>query len=110
STIASADPATAGGSAWAGVTTWPPAGAESVPVEGVYEALAASGLAYGPAFQGLRAAWRDGDDLYAEVSLPEGHTDQADAFGIHPALLDAAVHLSVFHGLPDVPAGHSRLP
>ncbi|MFF0170929.1 type I polyketide synthase [Streptomyces prasinus] len=49
--------------------TWPPAGTAASPE---YDALAASGLAYGPAFRGLRAVWRDGDTVYAEVELPEG--------------------------------------
>ncbi|MFI6937608.1 type I polyketide synthase, partial [Streptomyces sp. NPDC050287] len=68
---------------------WPPP-AEPVDLTGVYQRLAAHGYAYGPAFQGLTAAWRDGDTLYAEISLPEG----ADPVGhtLHPALLDAALH------------------
>ncbi|WP_285900607.1 SDR family NAD(P)-dependent oxidoreductase, partial [Frankia sp. R82] len=92
--------------------SWPPPGAApvEVPVAGIYAALDASGLAYGPVFQGLRAAWRDGDHLYAEVALADEHAGAVDGFGVHPALLDAAVHLSVFHGLTNVPAGHSRLP
>ncbi|MFC3386844.1 type I polyketide synthase, partial [Couchioplanes caeruleus subsp. azureus] len=76
---------------------WPPAGAVEVPLEGMYAQLAAGGFAYGPTFQGLRAAWQDGDDVYAEVSLP----DDADsaAYGLHPALLDACLHVSAFNGL-----------
>ncbi|MFT9473880.1 hypothetical protein [Streptomyces sp. Mo3] len=36
--------------------------------------------------------WRDGEDLLcAQVALPEAAGDP-DGFGIHPALLDAAVH------------------
>ncbi|NUS11798.1 MAG: type I polyketide synthase, partial [Streptomyces sp.] len=69
---------------------WPPAGAEPVPVDGLYAGLAAAGYAYGPAFRGLRAAWRLGDDVYADVALPDG-TDPA-GFALHPALLDAALH------------------
>ncbi|WP_256804949.1 polyketide synthase dehydratase domain-containing protein, partial [Frankia sp. ACN10a] len=109
---ADGDEGAGAGDAPEALTAWPPPGALEVPVGDVYPALAASGLAYGPAFQGLHAAWRAGDDLYAEVTLPDAGTDQhqAAAFGVHPALLDAAVHLSVFHGLADVPAGHSRLP
>ena len=42
-----------------------------------YETLAAHGLGYGPAFQGLRAAWRAGGEVFAEVALPESITDQA---------------------------------
>ncbi|MGW7692503.1 SDR family NAD(P)-dependent oxidoreductase [Streptomyces asiaticus] len=70
---------------------WPPAGAASLGVEGFYDRVAASGYAYGPSFQGLRAVWRDGADVCAEVVLPEAAGEQA-GFGIHPALLDAALH------------------
>ncbi|WP_441296822.1 SDR family NAD(P)-dependent oxidoreductase [Allokutzneria sp. A3M-2-11 16] len=69
--------------------TWPPAGAEAVSVEGQYETLAETGLVYGPTFQGLRAAWRNGNDVYAEVSLGEG---DGAKYGLHPALLDASLH------------------
>ncbi|WP_428849375.1 SDR family NAD(P)-dependent oxidoreductase, partial [Streptomyces cucumeris] len=70
---------------------WPPAGAEPVRLDGFYERVAASGYVYGPSFQGLRAVWRDGADVLAEVALPEVVGDR-DGFGIHPALLDAALH------------------
>ncbi|MFC4069027.1 type I polyketide synthase, partial [Actinoplanes subglobosus] len=84
----------------AGLREWPPPGAEQVDVTGVYDALADAGLEYGPAFQGLTAAWRAGDDVYAEVSLPQGVTGTQGAtgtgtgfgFGLHPALLDATLH------------------
>ncbi|WP_234316982.1 polyketide synthase dehydratase domain-containing protein, partial [Streptomyces sp. NRRL S-15] len=53
----------------------------------------------------MRAAWRRGDDLFAEVALREGVDVQG--FGIHPALLDAALHgLGLVGGQGDVP----RLP
>ena len=71
---------------------WPPAGAEPVEVEYLYDRLAEHGLEYGPAFQGLTAAWREGERVYAEVSLPEGVAREAERFGVHPALLDAALH------------------
>ncbi|MFD8164838.1 type I polyketide synthase, partial [Streptomyces malaysiensis] len=70
---------------------WPPEGAKPMDVEGFYERAVAAGYAYGPSFQGVRAVWRDGADLLAEVALPEAAGD-ADGFGIHPALLDAALH------------------
>ncbi|GAA3448173.1 type I polyketide synthase [Dactylosporangium matsuzakiense] len=60
-----------------------------VDIEALYDTLAAAGFAYGPAFQGLRAAWRDGDTVVADVALPEALTGQE--FRLHPALLDAAV-------------------
>ncbi|HEV7650973.1 MAG TPA: type I polyketide synthase, partial [Actinophytocola sp.] len=74
------------------VTAWPPAGAEQVDLTSFYATLAESGYDYGPAFHGLRAAWRSGDDVYAEVALPEPVRGDADGFGLHPALLDAALH------------------
>ncbi|MFK4070361.1 SDR family NAD(P)-dependent oxidoreductase [Streptomyces sp. NPDC029674] len=70
---------------------WPPAGAEPVEVSGFYEEVAAVGYEYGPAFQGLRAMWRLGTELFAEVELPE-QAGSPTGFGVHPALLDAALH------------------
>ncbi|MFF2654135.1 SDR family NAD(P)-dependent oxidoreductase [Streptomyces sp. NPDC058045] len=70
---------------------WPPPGAEPVPVAGLYAHLAEAGFAYGPAFQGLRAVWRGGQEVYAEVELPE-EAGTATRFGLHPALFDAALH------------------
>ncbi|MEV4675134.1 type I polyketide synthase [Actinomadura sp. NPDC049382] len=78
--------------AWAGPEVWPPAGATPVPTDALYDGLAARGYRYGPAFQGLTAAWRHGDTLYAEVSAPAGDTVGTDRYGIHPALFDAALH------------------
>ncbi|WP_326756098.1 SDR family NAD(P)-dependent oxidoreductase [Streptomyces hirsutus] len=72
---------------------WPPPAAEPVDVSGLYERIAAGGFAYGPAFRGLRAAWRDGDTVYAEITPEDGeHLQGTDRFRIHPALLDAALH------------------
>ncbi|WP_446681702.1 SDR family NAD(P)-dependent oxidoreductase, partial [Allokutzneria oryzae] len=70
----------------ADMSAWPPAGAEPIDLSDRYEMLAAQGYVYGPSFQGLRAAWRSGDEVYAEVTVPE-----ADGYAMHPALLDAAV-------------------
>ncbi|OLF09969.1 hypothetical protein BU204_32340 [Actinophytocola xanthii] len=75
---------------------WPPADAEPLDVDGCYERLAAGGFGYGPVFQGLRAAWRRGEEVFAEVRLP----DQAGGFGLHPALLDAALHATLLAGEP----------
>ncbi len=71
---------------------WPPAGAEAVDVETLYDRAAARGLEFGPAFQGLRAVWRVGEELLAEVALPAELQADAGGFGLHPALLDAALH------------------
>ena len=75
-----------------------PAEAEPVDLDGWYACLADRGYAYGPAFQGLRAAWRAGDEVFAEVELPEGLS--ADGFGVHPALFDAVLHPAALGGPP----------
>ncbi|MGW0860742.1 polyketide synthase dehydratase domain-containing protein, partial [Streptomyces sp. NPDC002690] len=69
---------------------WPPAGAQAVDVDAAYEALADRGYGYGPAFRAVRAVWRRGEDVFAEVSAAQA-LDLA-GFGVHPALLDAVVH------------------
>ncbi|WP_234328337.1 polyketide synthase dehydratase domain-containing protein, partial [Streptomyces sp. NRRL S-37] len=71
-------------------SVWPPKDARAVDVTDCYERLADTGFLYGPAFRGLRAAWRRGDELFAEVALDEA-TD-GSAYGLHPALFDAALH------------------
>ncbi|WP_243755212.1 type I polyketide synthase [Paractinoplanes brasiliensis] len=85
---------------------WPPAGAEPVDVEGAYENLERAGYGYGPLFQGLRAVWRSESAVYAEVALPD--PGDADRFGLHPALLDAATHAIGVGGLLD--GGRALLP
>ncbi|MCQ8194735.1 SDR family NAD(P)-dependent oxidoreductase [Streptomyces sp. RCU064] len=71
---------------------WPPEGARSLDVSGMYAAMAERGYGYGPAFQGLRAAWSRDDEIYAEVALEPEAQDVAARCGAHPALLDAALH------------------
>ncbi|MGW7050073.1 polyketide synthase dehydratase domain-containing protein, partial [Streptomyces avermitilis] len=70
---------------------WPPVGAAPVDLHTAYDQMADAGFAYGPAFQGLRAAWRYGDDILVEARLPEEASGDAAAYGLHPALLDAAL-------------------
>jgi NADPH:quinone reductase-like Zn-dependent oxidoreductase len=87
------------------VVAWPPAGATPVDISGIYQRFAEAGYSYGPSFQGLRAAWRHGAEIYAEVALPQqrdgGH------YLVHPALLDGALQAAAL--LPDRD-GVARLP
>ncbi len=69
---------------------WPPAGATPWDLTDAYPRLADAGYRYGPTFRGLHRAWRDGDDLYAEVRLADDQP--VTGFHVHPALLDAALH------------------
>ncbi|MEU4510438.1 type I polyketide synthase [Nonomuraea wenchangensis] len=82
------------------LATWPPPGAEPLDVTGLYAAMANRGYDYGPAFRGLTRAWRHGDEVFAEVALPDGV--EAAGFGVHPALLDAALHAT------DLLPGHDQ--
>ncbi|TVL87515.1 hypothetical protein CD790_33320 [Streptomyces sp. SAJ15] len=87
---------------------WPPRGAVAVgaeELEHLYEEYAARGFGYGPVFQGLRAAWRHGEDVFAEVRLPEEAESEAGRFGVHPALLDAALHAVAFQRTDGLPEG-----
>ncbi|MEU7146377.1 type I polyketide synthase [Nocardia sp. NPDC046473] len=68
---------------------WPPADAVSVSVAGYDQRAELAGLTYGPAFRGLRQVWTRGDEVFAEIELP-GDVD-ATRYGLHPALLDAAL-------------------
>ncbi|MEU1518320.1 type I polyketide synthase [Streptomyces sp. NPDC005811] len=87
--------------------SWPPPDAVPVVPDPAgeadwYERFAAGGFDYGPAFQGLRRVWRRDRELFAEVALPESHRAEAARYGLHPALLDAAVQTLLVRAL-DVP-------
>ncbi|MFB7009864.1 MULTISPECIES: SDR family NAD(P)-dependent oxidoreductase [unclassified Streptomyces] len=114
-TLSPAQPPADGGAAGVGTggvprphASWPPEAAVPLhadgPGTGPYEQLAADGLRYGPAFRGMRAAWRHGEELYADIALPEAARaprTEADRpeFVLHPALLDAALHALALDGL-----------
>ncbi|WP_316575829.1 type I polyketide synthase [Nocardia canadensis] len=88
------------------LTAWPPAGAQPLPLDTVYDDLLDAGYGYGPFFQGLRAVWQRGDEVFAEVALPE--SVGADGFGIHPALFDSALHALL--AAADLPTDGIALP
>ena len=71
--------------------TWPPAGAQPVAVDDLYDYFAGVGLEYGPCFLGVQSAWRRGEEAFTEVSLPEDQHAVAREFNVHPALLDCAL-------------------
>ncbi|MER7057942.1 type I polyketide synthase, partial [Streptomyces sp. NPDC000351] len=79
-------------------TAWPPPGASAVETGDLYSGLLEQGYEYGPAFQGVRAVWRRGEEVFAEVALPEEHRKEAGRFGIHPALLEAVLNVSSVGG------------
>ncbi|MEU3408249.1 type I polyketide synthase [Streptomyces sp. NPDC006670] len=88
------------------LTPWPPADAEPADPEALYDRMAALGLEYGPLFRGVRAGWRRGAELFAEIALPDG--TPTTGFGLHPALFDAALHTAALadtgpHDGPRIP-------
>ncbi|MER6695460.1 polyketide synthase dehydratase domain-containing protein, partial [Streptomyces minutiscleroticus] len=93
-----------------GYEAWPPPGAEPVAVDGFYEDLAAAGYEYGETFRGVRAAWRLGDEVYAEVALPGQAAESGGRFGLHPALLDAALQSANLGAAPAGRPGELLLP
>ncbi|MER7991127.1 type I polyketide synthase, partial [Streptomyces noursei] len=61
-----------------------------------------AGFGYGPVFRGLRGVWRRGEELFAEVALPDEVNLGSVGFGVHPALLDASLHAVLLTALqPD---------
>ncbi|WP_307721173.1 SDR family NAD(P)-dependent oxidoreductase, partial [Streptomyces otsuchiensis] len=77
------------------VGVWPPQDAAPTDPDALYERLAAAGLEYGELFRGVSAAWTRGADVFAELTLPES---AAAGFGLHPALLDAALQSAAVQG------------
>ncbi|MGW3967169.1 SDR family NAD(P)-dependent oxidoreductase [Amycolatopsis sp. NPDC005003] len=91
-------------------TAWPPPGVERVDVGDFYDGLVERGYAYGPSFRGLRAVWRRGDEIFAEVALSEDDRADAARFGIHPGLLDAALHAGMAGAASTEEPGRPVLP
>ncbi|MEV5989696.1 SDR family NAD(P)-dependent oxidoreductase, partial [Streptomyces sp. NPDC052051] len=87
---------------------WPPQGAvERDGAADPYGRLTGLGYEYGPLFQGLRAAWTADGDLFADVVLPEGPS--GGDFALHPALLDAALHVLALDGADEGTDGERTL-
>ncbi|WP_329362504.1 SDR family NAD(P)-dependent oxidoreductase [Streptomyces sp. NBC_00669] len=95
--------------ALAAIPEWPPPGAEPIPLDGAYPRLLERGHAYGPAFQGLKSAWRHGEEIYAEVALAEEEGAAAAHFAVHPALLDAVLHADLVAGGGDPDASRGAV-
>lgn len=76
----------------ADLSVWPPLGAAPVDVDGAYQRFAELGYEYGRAFQGLTAMWRRESELFADVAVPDDVDVTLSGFGIHPLVLDAALH------------------
>ncbi|WP_459954589.1 type I polyketide synthase, partial [Mycobacterium avium] len=93
------------------LSAWPPVGAVPVDLGDGYEQLAERGYRYGPAFRGLTSMWRRGDEIFAEVNLPTDAGVSTTGFGVHPVMLDAALHaVMLASDGDDLPAGSMLVP
>jgi acyl transferase domain-containing protein/acyl carrier protein len=82
----------------------PPADAEELDID--YASLADRGYEYGPAFRAVRGLWRRGEELFAELRLPEEAPGGFTGPGLHPVLGDAALHaLALTEERPDGQVG-----
>ena len=66
---------------------------EEVDVGAYYERLRGEGIELGPRFQGIQRLWRGDGEALGLVTLPEELTAEADAYHVHPILLDAALQV-----------------
>ncbi|MBV9493621.1 MAG: SDR family NAD(P)-dependent oxidoreductase, partial [Acidobacteria bacterium] len=74
----------------------------------VYATCASHGLLYGPSFQGLTGIDRGSDELLAHLQLPQIVEHGADAYVLHPSLLDSALQGAVLLG--ETETSRPRLP
>ncbi|WP_459963583.1 SDR family NAD(P)-dependent oxidoreductase [Nocardia sp. IFM 10818] len=87
--------------------TWPPAAATEIDV--AHTSLTPD-YDMGPAFRNVRALWRHGAEVFADIALDPDTGVQSDGFGIHPALLDAVIQAGLLADAVEIPAGHVVLP
>ncbi|WP_433623993.1 type I polyketide synthase [Nocardia sp. CA-120079] len=86
---------------------WPPAAATEIDLA---RAFLTPDYDMGPAFQCVRALWRRGEEVFADIALDADTGVPGDGFGIHPALLDAVIQAGLLAGAFEIPADHVVLP
>ncbi|MDI3287043.1 type I polyketide synthase [Polyangium sp. 15x6] len=85
-----------------------PEGYEEVDTGSHYERLGKTGIELGPLFRGLSWLRRRGGEAWGSAALPEALHADADAYRMHPALLDAALQV-LGAALPDPPEADAGL-
>jgi len=83
----------AAGAPGAGAPLATPGAAQALAADDIHAGFEALGIAFGPAFRGLQEVQRGTGWARAVLALPPETAPQATAFGLHPALLDAALQL-----------------
>ncbi|WP_439956304.1 SDR family NAD(P)-dependent oxidoreductase [Nocardia mikamii] len=87
---------------------WPPAAATVVDI--AYGKFLSRDYTLGPAFRGVRALWRRGAEVFAEIAVDAETGVRAEGFGIHPALLDATLQAGLLADVLEIGAGQVVLP
>ncbi|WP_280384691.1 SDR family NAD(P)-dependent oxidoreductase, partial [Nocardia wallacei] len=71
------------------VDVTPPAAADRVPADALYDSMTEHGLSYGPEFRLLRTVWVGPEGVVAQIGSPE--PDARHRHLAHPAVIDAAL-------------------
>jgi acyl transferase domain-containing protein/NADPH:quinone reductase-like Zn-dependent oxidoreductase/thioesterase domain-containing protein/acyl carrier protein/SAM-dependent methyltransferase len=77
-----------------------------IPLDLIYRRFREAGLSFGPAFQGIAAAWRGKDEALGRLQLPAHLESEQLKYVIHPALLDACFQV-LSAALPENPDGYA---
>jgi len=78
-----------------------------------YQAMQERGLQYGPSFQGIEQLWRQDGEAIGRLHLAETVEPDAEAYQLHPAVLDACFQVlaaTLPKHNPDVAEGATYLP
>ncbi|NUQ99009.1 MAG: SDR family NAD(P)-dependent oxidoreductase, partial [Streptomyces sp.] len=90
---------------------WPPNGSVRAEVAELYDRFSALGYEYGDMFAGVENVWLREGEVFAEVRLGADAALDAERFGVHPALLDAALQPWLLGDFVPRPGdGHVLLP
>jgi len=66
---------------------------EELSVKEYYQQLRQRGLEYGSSFQGIEQLWRQEGEALGRIQLPEELVSQAQAYQLHPVLMDSGLQL-----------------
>ncbi|MCE6998467.1 type I polyketide synthase [Saccharothrix sp. S26] len=69
--------------------------------DALYSRFAAAGMAYGPAFRGVRQLWLGHEEAVGRISVDTGRPEDG-FYTLHPVVLDACLHVAAAF-IPDLP-------
>ncbi len=78
--------------------------------ESIYTAWARMGAIYGAGFQTLLAIHRGSGQVLAELRLPDGVTEKASEYVLHPSLMDGALQAAIGLIEPGLESSQARVP